>query len=312
MTEQKLKAEVHDGSIHSTVANTGATSSIGITKDKRRNAFISTGRQSTKAFHMPIGTVEVAMDMDELHHDVCHPAKDIHIVLGIEPNSLLSMAKFVDANYIAVFDKDKLNIYNANNTKLKVSRSTILCEWQCVDTNLWCIPLLPQVTNKTWRLSYATNHQQSSYCNALHRRTQSTTTTNSKHNPSLSTTTTQPLDSQPNLHGSRQSRTNNLQLGLASRPMQSSSTSRNWRKRTRNTERKCVAAYDQPRPCLHATTMTLKMTPNQLMLLAQLANRRQFSSESMTMKTRPDARCTLTKQENFQRNPAAAISTSWY
>jgi hypothetical protein len=147
MIEHQLKAGVHDGSIPSAVANTRAISSIGTTKDKCRNAFIPTGQQSTKAFYMPNGTVEAATDVDELHNKVCHPAKDIHIVPEIERNLLLSMAKFADANYIAIFDKDKINIYDAYNTKVTVSRSAILCGWQCTDTNLWRVPLVPHVTN---------------------------------------------------------------------------------------------------------------------------------------------------------------------
>jgi hypothetical protein len=98
MTEQQLKAGVRNSSIPSAVANTGATSSIGTTKDKHRNAFISTGQQSTKAFHMPNGTVEAATDIVKLHHNVRHPAKDIHIVPRIKRNLLLSMAKFADTN----------------------------------------------------------------------------------------------------------------------------------------------------------------------------------------------------------------------
>jgi hypothetical protein len=147
MTEHQLKAGVCNGSIPSAVANTGATSSVGKTKDKCRNAFIPTGRQSTKAFHMPNCTVEAAMDVDKLHHNIRHPAKDIHIVPGFKRNLLLSMAKFADANYIAIFNKDKLNIYDVNNTKVTVSRSAILCGWQCTDTNLWHVSLVPHVTN---------------------------------------------------------------------------------------------------------------------------------------------------------------------
>jgi hypothetical protein len=146
MTEQQLKAGVRDGSIPSAVVDTGATSSIGTTKDKCRNAFIPTGRQSIKAFHMPNGTVEVATDVDKLHHNVRHPAKDIHIIPGIKRDLLLSMEEFAGANYNAIFDKDELNIYNANNTKVTVSCSAILCGWRCMDTNLWRIPLVPHVT----------------------------------------------------------------------------------------------------------------------------------------------------------------------
>jgi hypothetical protein len=96
---------------------------------------------------MPNGTVEAATDVDKLHHDVRHLAKDIHIVPGIKRDSLLSMAKFADANYIAIFDMDELNIYDANITKVTVSCSAILCRWQCMDTNLWHVPLVHPVTN---------------------------------------------------------------------------------------------------------------------------------------------------------------------
>ena len=100
-----------------------------------------------KAFHMPNGAVEPATYMDELHHDVCHPAKDIHIVPGIERDSLLSIAKFADANHITIFNKDELNIYDANKTKVTISRGTILCSWRCKETNLWQIPLVLHVSN---------------------------------------------------------------------------------------------------------------------------------------------------------------------
>ncbi len=159
MTDQQLKAGVREGSILSTVANTGATSSVRTMMDKRRNAFIPTGRQSTKAFHMPNGTVEVATDVDKLHHNVRHPAKDIHIVPGIERDLLLSMEKFADANYTVIFDKYKLNIYDENNTKVTVSCSLILHGWQCADTNLWRIPLIPHITNN--------NNTETVLCNQL-------------------------------------------------------------------------------------------------------------------------------------------------
>ena len=86
---------------------------------------------------MPNGNVEEASDMDELHHNVRHPAKDVHIVPGIERDSLLSIPKFADANYIAIFDKDEVNIYDANKTTIVVSRSAILQGWRCKTTNLW-------------------------------------------------------------------------------------------------------------------------------------------------------------------------------
>ncbi len=70
---------------------------------------------------MPNGEVEEANNMEELQHDVRHPAKDVHIVPGIECDSLLSILKFADANYVAIFDKDEANIYDANKTSIVVS-----------------------------------------------------------------------------------------------------------------------------------------------------------------------------------------------
>jgi hypothetical protein len=78
---------------------------------------------------MPKGQVEEVNNMDELQHNVHHPAKDMHIVPGIERNSLLNIPKFVDANYIAIFDKDEVNIYDANKTSIVVSRGAILQGW---------------------------------------------------------------------------------------------------------------------------------------------------------------------------------------
>ena len=78
---------------------------------------------------MPNGKVEEASNMDELHHDVHHPAKDVYIVPGIERDSLLSIPKFVNANYVAILDKDEVNIYDANKTIITVSCSAIFCRW---------------------------------------------------------------------------------------------------------------------------------------------------------------------------------------
>ncbi len=89
---------------------------------------------------MPKGEVEEASNIDELHHDVHHPTKDVHTVPGIERDSLLSIPKFVNANYVVIFDKDEVNTYNANKTIITVSCSAILRWWQCKQTKLWHVP----------------------------------------------------------------------------------------------------------------------------------------------------------------------------
>jgi hypothetical protein len=144
----ELKQGVLNGSIPSAIADSGATSSVGTKRDKKRNAFVATGRQLDKAFRMPNGEVEEASNMDELQHDVRHPTKDVHIVPGIERDSLLSIPKFADANYVAIFYKDEVNIYDANKTTIVILRGAILRGWRCNQTNLWRIPLINKVTNE--------------------------------------------------------------------------------------------------------------------------------------------------------------------
>jgi hypothetical protein len=52
----QIKQEVLNGSIPSTIANSGATSHIGTTKDSAQQAFIPTGQSSHKVFQLPNGT----------------------------------------------------------------------------------------------------------------------------------------------------------------------------------------------------------------------------------------------------------------
>jgi hypothetical protein len=96
---------------------------------------------------MPNGKVEEASNMDKFQHDMRHPAKDVHIVPGIERDSLLSIPKFADANYVAIFNKDKVNIYDAKKTTIIVSCGAILQGWRCKQTNLWQVPLIKNVQN---------------------------------------------------------------------------------------------------------------------------------------------------------------------
>ncbi len=143
----ELKQGVLDGSIPSAVADSKATSSVGTKRDRKRNALVATGHQSDKAFRMPNGEVEEASNMDKFQQDVRHPAKDVHIVPGIERDSLLSIPKFADTNYIAIFNKDEVNIYDANKTTIIVSCGAILRGWRCKQMNLWQVPLIKNIQN---------------------------------------------------------------------------------------------------------------------------------------------------------------------
>ena len=146
---QSIRRRVLNGSIPSAIADSGATSHVGTTKDSSKHAFIPTGKPSTKVFQLPDGTRTPASDIQQLHHNVRQPAKDVHIVPTIDSNSLLSTAKFATAGYITVFDSKEVNIYDANNTKVSVTREAILQGWFDKTANLWRVPLLPNVLNET-------------------------------------------------------------------------------------------------------------------------------------------------------------------
>ncbi len=142
----KLKEGVLNGSIPSAFADSAATSNVGTTKDRSKFAFVSTRQKSNKVFHMPNGALEAATAMDELHLELQPPARDVHIVPSIERFLVLSMSKFVDANYIAIFDKDEVNIYDANNTEVTVTHSAILRGFRC-QQGMWQVPLVKTVMN---------------------------------------------------------------------------------------------------------------------------------------------------------------------
>jgi len=96
-------------------------------------------------------------------HNVCQPAKDVHIIPTIATNSLLSTAKFVSSGYITAFDDEEMNIYVEQNTTLKVSQAAILQGWLDKEANLWQIPLVPIILNNNMDTVLVNNPQQSSY-----------------------------------------------------------------------------------------------------------------------------------------------------
>jgi hypothetical protein len=113
-----------------------------------------------------------------LHHDIRQPAKDLHIVLNIPTNSLISTAKFAETGYITVFNDKEVNVYNASNTEVIVTRQAILRGWLDKDANLYRIlPYLLSSTTIPIQDTY-TNHQPNFYLTARHPPKPSTTSTN--------------------------------------------------------------------------------------------------------------------------------------
>ncbi len=62
-------------------------------------------------------------------------------------NSLLSTSKVVDADYIAIYDKEEVNFYDAKTTKITVSEEAVLKGWQCPVAGLWWLLLVENPVN---------------------------------------------------------------------------------------------------------------------------------------------------------------------
>ncbi len=75
------------------------------------------------------------------------PANELHIMPGITKNLLLSTGQFAAANYTTIFDKEEVNIYDANITIIAVTRGAILQGWWDAGMRLWHIPLVAVARN---------------------------------------------------------------------------------------------------------------------------------------------------------------------
>ncbi len=95
-----------------------------------------TGRASKKKFVLPGSKIVNATKIAEYPFKVRAPAQELHITPGVTKNSLLSTSKFANANYITIFDKEAVNIYDANDTTITVTRGAILRGFKCHDRHV--------------------------------------------------------------------------------------------------------------------------------------------------------------------------------
>ena len=61
-------------------------------------------------------------------------------------NNLYSVPELVQAGYIPIFERDEMVVYDARNTKIKVSRATVLSGYYHEGTWLWRTPLVRGAT----------------------------------------------------------------------------------------------------------------------------------------------------------------------
>ena len=138
--DDKIRCGIMNGTIPSTVMDSGCTSNVGKKNDPSKR----TGVASNKVFILPNGQSIASTEMATYPFNLRSPANDVHITPGITSNSLLSTGKLADADYITVFDKEQVNVYDVNDINVTVTRGAIIRGWRD-DTGLWRIPLLPTV-----------------------------------------------------------------------------------------------------------------------------------------------------------------------
>jgi hypothetical protein len=141
--DKELQQGILDGTVATTIANSGATSGMGTTA----NPCHCLGLLSIKQFILPSGDIIPATEMAKYPFDFRAPANELHITPGVSQHSLLSTGKFANANYITVFDKKMVNVYDANNTIFTVSKGAILCGFCDPVLNLYQISLVDMVRN---------------------------------------------------------------------------------------------------------------------------------------------------------------------
>ena len=142
LLKAELRSGVLDGSIPSAASDTGATASA----MKPSDPTIPTGMQSNTSFGGAFGDIAKATTINKLRLKLREPANSVHIVPKVR-DSLLSTSKMVDADYIAVYDKEEVNFYDAKTTKVVITEEAVLTGFRCPKIGLWRVPLIEKPTN---------------------------------------------------------------------------------------------------------------------------------------------------------------------
>ena len=146
-----MKKLVLSGEVPTAIVDAGAFVTCGapITSECGRysltpDPFIPTGRMSTNVLQYTGGNIAAAEEIKEMPLNIRKEAREIHMVPGIQ-NNLISTNKLAQAGYIQIFDDEQVNVYDAKETKITVSRGAVLQGWRLPDERLWRIPLVKQV-----------------------------------------------------------------------------------------------------------------------------------------------------------------------
>jgi hypothetical protein len=127
------------------VPDSGATSTCIRKEDEEFVKILN--ENSPKRFQNANGTISEAGKKARLPFEMRHPATDADTVPDIANNPLLSTSKTADANYVTVFTKDDVRVFDAETAPFEVTGKVVLEGWRCPETGLWRIPLKQHMDN---------------------------------------------------------------------------------------------------------------------------------------------------------------------
>jgi hypothetical protein len=74
-------------------------------------------------------------------------AMEGHTVPDLATNSLLSVCTIADANYITLFTKEEVLVFDAETAKVNIEGKAVMRGWRCPQTRLWRVPIRQKWSN---------------------------------------------------------------------------------------------------------------------------------------------------------------------
>ena len=125
--------------------DTAATSTC--VRDEEEEFVDVLDEDSDKKFLNANGSVSSAGKKARLRWEMREPATEGNMVPDLAMNTLVSAGKVADANYISVFTKDEVKIFDAEAAKFEATGKVVMTGWRCPETKLWRVPLQPDWEN---------------------------------------------------------------------------------------------------------------------------------------------------------------------
>ena len=111
------------------VADLGTTSGV----ERPENPLLRTRKLSSIFFACANGGLTKSTEVAQVEHDLRPPARKMNVSPSITSASLAGTGKYADADYATVFLKHSVEVFDLENTKIFVSKETILRGHKCKD-----------------------------------------------------------------------------------------------------------------------------------------------------------------------------------